>query len=1421
MNGQPPPLWTRIAFALALLLPSPSQAFANRPVAPLARVDPLVSEQIASQGKSTFWAILRKKANLSPAFRIADWDSRGRFVYNRLQAVANSSQAGLRSLLNDRRAKHRPFWVVNAIQVTGDRQLLEELSARAEVAEIVADQAYSIPRPEPVPPEARLAALEWNLERIGAPQVWTTFGVRGEGIVIASIDSGVQFDHPALLAHYRGNQGGLLDHNYNWFDPAGVCGDPWQGPCDNIPHGTHVTGTMLGDDGNPGENQIGVAPGALWVAAKGCETHSCSFSSLLASAEWILAPTDLEGQNPRPDLRPHVVNNSWSSWPGDPFYRDMLQAWLASGIFPVFAVGNSGPGCGTAASPGDYPESYGVGAFDAGNGIADFSGRGPSAFEALTKPNVAAPGVGVRSSVPTDDYTAYSGTSMAAPHVSGAVALIWSAAPALQGEIAATRALIDSTAVDVEDLSCGGSPANNNVWGEGRLDAFAAVEQAPRGSTGALLGKVTSAASGLLLVGARLAAAGAFSRATLTDAAGFFRIVLPAGLYQVTASLFGYRDHTVDEVEIREGATFTLEIALEPLAQHPVSGYVRGGGGEAIPGARVTILGAPIPPAFSDERGFYAFASVPEGTYEVKAEAGRCYESQSLALAADGEEFLDFALPQRVDGFGYTCTLEPLHFIEAPEVLPLFGDDDSTKLELPFTFNFYGRGYGTVHIATNGFLNFWRPNADYNNVRIPDPAPPNAAIYPFWDDLFVDEAASVRTGLLGEAPNRQFVIEWRQVAFCCISEERVRFEVVLYENNEILVQYLSIDEDDREQGNSATIGLEDEQDSNAFLYSYNQAILRDGLAVRYRLPAQGFVAGKVSDAIDGLPIARAAVTALESGISTSTDAQGYYQLGLPAGTFTLEASAANYTTARAQAEILEGQTAALDFTLNSARAQANPTALEFALPEGEMGAATLTLQNLGLVELNFEIEETPVAATGAGGSLAAGAPIPDSRTPPPGYQPEEAAALAAEGQVLVFMDLPPWGSDALIENLVANGVPFELANSAEMGTIDLAAYSAIFLSNDQPERFYANYGDHLERLAEYVAGGGFLWVGAAAWGWNDGDFSGGQLPGGASVFGPLLEEYNDVMDAAHPLMQGLPNPFFGAYASHAVFQNLPQGTNVIARGRTSLLPTLIEYRYGVGKVLALAQPMEHAWMYGYDAGLILENGVPYAAAFEPVAEVPWLFEEPASGSIAPGETRAIRVSVDTAGLAPGLYRARLLIRTNDPRNTLLQVPATLVVAAYQQAVNAGDGAYAGPQGGAWAADRRYTPGSWGYLEKSNTFKTEAAIAGTEEDPLYQTARRGQVEYRFDGLPEGVYRLELRFAEIQNQRPGKRQFDVIAEGAVLLPAHDIAAEVGKNAADEHIFYVRVSDGQLNLRFVTRRSFKEPLVSAIRVTAWPER
>ncbi len=439
------------------------------PPSPADKIEPGLRSRILSEPdqQATFLVYLAAQDDLSQAYRIDDWGVRGAYVYETLLRSAETSQADLLIWLNMRKAAgivadYRSYYIVNAVAVTAGVSTLEALAARPDVAFIESMSVFTIPEPiddEPI----GTAAVEWGVAKIGADQIWSDFDVRGEGTVVANIDTGVLYTHNALQSSYRGTASG--SHDYNWFDPQGS-----NSPFDNNGHGTHVMGTMVGDDG--GSNQIGIAPQATWIAAKGCTSSSCSSSDLLASAEWILAPYPIGGSPDEgdPSKRPHVVNNSWGGPGGNTWYLEAVEAWRAADIFPAFAAGNSGPGAGSIGSPGDYAESFASGATDISDTIAAFSSRGPSSLTNETKPDVSAPGVSIRSAWNDGGYNTISGTSMASPHAAGCVALIRAAAIGL--DLTEIENLLTNTALDL------GSSGPDTSYGYGRIDCYSAVAAA-------------------------------------------------------------------------------------------------------------------------------------------------------------------------------------------------------------------------------------------------------------------------------------------------------------------------------------------------------------------------------------------------------------------------------------------------------------------------------------------------------------------------------------------------------------------------------------------------------------------------------------------------------------------------------------------------------------------------------------------------------------------------------------------------------------------------------------------------------------------------------------------------------------------------------------------------------------------------------
>jgi serine protease AprX len=460
-----------------------------------------------AEGRSASVVILlADQADVSAAYAMTDQDARGWYVYNTLTQHAARTQASLQAFLTLRGASYQSFWVANMIVVTADRSLVESLAARADVDRVDPNRpARWVEDPEivnfgvtPANPNA-VTAVEWGVSNVNAPQVWA-MGFTGQGMVVGDLDTGMRWTHNALKSKYRGWNGVTADHNFNWHDSihssTGTCGANAIEPCDDFGHGTHTAGTTVGDDGSG--NQVGVAPGAKWIGCRNMNGGAGTPATYTECFQFMIAPTDLAGNNANPALRPHVLNNSWGcTGPEGCVTRAELETIVnntqAAGIFVEVSAGNAGPNCSTVTdAPAIYSASFSTGAFDINNTMAPFSSRGPSTFYTpnLLKPNVSAPGVNVRSTLRTSDssYGNMSGTSMAGPHVVGVVALLWSARPQLVRDIAATKTILQNTAnpgVIVSAQTCGGTPSTqipNNSFGYGRVDALAAVNAAAPGT---------------------------------------------------------------------------------------------------------------------------------------------------------------------------------------------------------------------------------------------------------------------------------------------------------------------------------------------------------------------------------------------------------------------------------------------------------------------------------------------------------------------------------------------------------------------------------------------------------------------------------------------------------------------------------------------------------------------------------------------------------------------------------------------------------------------------------------------------------------------------------------------------------------------------------------------------------------------------
>ncbi|MGC9398734.1 MAG: S8 family serine peptidase [Anaerolineae bacterium] len=455
-----------------------------------------------------FLIILEKQADVSDAYTMTDRVQRLTYVRETLIQTAERTQVPLRAEIDRLGLPYRPYYIINMIRVEGHTWRMRHFEQQPGVAEVirnpnVREYPYRIPFPA-YGPSTPITGTQPNLLAIRADKAWA-LGATGAGIVVAGQDTGYDWEHPALKAHYRGWNGESATHDYHWLDTWDASSEPF----DDGSHGTHTMGTVLGDDG--GNNRIGVAPQAQWIGCRNMRRGLGNPGTYAACMEFFLGPYPLGG-DPFTDgdvhYAPHLVNNSWGCPRQEGCLPDTLQpaveALRAAGIMMVVSAGNDGPACKTTNTPpANYDAAFSVGATDNHGEITVFSSRGP--VDSLLKPDIVAPGLEIRSSVPDGRYATAAGTSMAGPHVAGAVALLWSTNPTLVGEIAATERLLCETArpqpvdntCETADTStdqplltemgmemapacaCGGVTGTpNNVYGCGLLDAGAAVRAA-------------------------------------------------------------------------------------------------------------------------------------------------------------------------------------------------------------------------------------------------------------------------------------------------------------------------------------------------------------------------------------------------------------------------------------------------------------------------------------------------------------------------------------------------------------------------------------------------------------------------------------------------------------------------------------------------------------------------------------------------------------------------------------------------------------------------------------------------------------------------------------------------------------------------------------------------------------------------------
>lgn len=786
-------------------------------------------------------------------------------VINALQENANQTQAQLITFLttklNSGEVKSfQSFWITNLIMVEANRDVINQLANREEIELMDLDALLQLDPYffEGTAPDKTNSA-ETGLKVINADKLWK-LGITGEGRLVMNIDTGVEGTHPALNSRWRGN---FVPSNQAWFDPETNTTTPTD--CDD--HGTHTMGIMCG---RAGSDTIGVAPDAQWIAAKTiCSSPHTSKS--IAAFQWAMNPDN--NPNTVNDM-PDVISNSWH----DPnttnectgIYKTTFDAVEAAGIAVVFSAGNQGPSASTITKPKNINTNevnvFAVGNINgntAGYPIANSSSRGPSTCggtgSLLIKPEVVAPGTSVRSAIRGGTYGTMSGTSMASPHVAGAIALLKQVFPDLTGT--QIKYALYNTAVDL------GVDGEDNTYGKGLIDVYAAFlylsnrdsvpptqitdlfvseagsnhlkliwtspsDASPGGAvsydirystSGPILDSISFLNSQIVPNPPKPDSAGRTQSFTIKnlsfnttyyfairskDVWGNWSLVSNSAsgttLFKPTISVF---PDSINQIKPKN-ITFKDSVIISNTAQSPSTlEFQVELQNHTFPTKNVSLK---LNPVLIDEKNL-----IQSKGFEVE---GNGYS----ILGSGGPDQFGYRWKDSREPGGPRFTWNSISEIGTPITLT---DDSYSTQTLNFTFPYYENSYSSVEVVSNGYLRFTNYLATFPiNGRIPATSNPNNAIYGFWDDLNPGTGGNVYV----YKTNEIFVVEYNNVPRYLDATTRVTFQIEIQKNGTIYFRYKSM----TGTLNSATIGIENSTGTDGLLIAYNANYVSDSLLVK-------------------------------------------------------------------------------------------------------------------------------------------------------------------------------------------------------------------------------------------------------------------------------------------------------------------------------------------------------------------------------------------------------------------------------------------------------------------------------------------------------------------------------------------------------------------------------------------------------------
>ncbi len=800
-------------------------------------------------------------------------------VITKLKKKAQETQGSLVQYLSAKEAvddvfEFQTFWVTNAIMVEAKPSVIEELSIRSDIDYIDIDPILDWDKPvesseAPRRDEKSPGGIEPGLEVINAPELWA-MGITGEGQIVMNIDTGVDISHPAINYKWRGNHVPL---DQAWFDPNTGSDTPTD--CDS--HGTHTMGTMCGLETATGDT-IGVAIGAEWIAAKTiCSSPHTSNS--LNAFQWAMDP---DGDPGTTDDMPAAISNSWwdpssnADLCGDAnVYYSTLNAVEAAGIAVVFSAGNSGPGAQTITAPKnlntDEVNIWATGAIDGssylgGNDdpIASFSSRGPSDCggegSLLIKPEASAPGVSVRSSTLGTSYGYKSGTSMASPHVAGAVALLKQFAPSLTGH--EIKMALYNTAVDL------GTVGEDNDYGMGVIDVYAAflslgtpddvpptqitdldaINVYSNGYDLVWTAPFDESQNGVVAYDIRVSSTPINNDTDFANATQIsYGTPASAGtmeVYQVSGLDFNdIKYYAIKSRDIWNNVSMMSNVVMAETFGAPAITVAP----EQLdyPAVEVGTVfdDAIVITNSSDQQSTLDYTvSLENNTFPMGAVTGqiiakhngnqsKSIEEKGAPISSGGQSFDGAGGP---DGGNYVWRDSndpngPVYVwndisTTGTELTFSNGNQDdgwSNSLALGFSFNFYGTNYTSVRFTSNGLISFDPLTSSFRtNKEIPEATTPNNFIAPFWDDL----TGKNQGAYFYQQDGDKFIIQFNDLQKYYGAAQggpsgHYTFQVVIDASGKIKIYYKemngAVDE--------ATVGIENGDGSIGLQVAYNAA----------------------------------------------------------------------------------------------------------------------------------------------------------------------------------------------------------------------------------------------------------------------------------------------------------------------------------------------------------------------------------------------------------------------------------------------------------------------------------------------------------------------------------------------------------------------------------------------------------------------